>query len=66
MSEFGIRKCLLIEKTLTEKMGDPVVPQVHLALWTRLRIFKGYKEKMYVEVLGASANGRTLGLGHLS
>nr|KAF6474774.1 hypothetical protein HJG63_010931 [Rousettus aegyptiacus] len=30
MSEFGVRKGLLIKKVPTEKMGDPLVPQIHL------------------------------------
>lgn len=34
MSEFGIRKCLLIEK-----MENLIVPQIHLTCWTRLRVF---------------------------
>lgn len=30
MSEFGVRKDLLIISVPTEKMGDLVVPQIHL------------------------------------
>lgn len=30
MSEFGVRKILLITKTPTEKIGALVVPQIHL------------------------------------
>lgn len=35
--QFGARKGLSIEKAPTEKMGDVMVPQIHLACSTRLR-----------------------------
>lgn len=38
----NIRVCsmerLLIEKALTEKMGDLMLPQIHLPCWTKLRV----------------------------
>lgn len=39
--EFRVKKGLLIEKVTAEKMGNLMVPQIHLAHWTRLRVFKG-------------------------
>ena len=51
ISEFGVRKVLLIEKAPTRKMGDLMVPQIHLACWTRLKVFKGLGGTRYVEVL---------------
>lgn len=41
---------LRMEKVSTEKRGDVVGPQVHLAHWTRQRVFEGQRD-MYAEVL---------------
>lgn len=39
--EFGVRKGVLVEKVPTEKMGHLVMLWIHLAHWTRLRVFRG-------------------------
>lgn len=41
MSEFGVRKSLLIKKAPAENMRDLAMPQIHLVRWTRSRVFKG-------------------------
>lgn len=33
---------MLIAKVLTKKMGDLMVPQIHIACWTRLRVFSDW------------------------
>lgn len=38
MSEFGAKKCLLIEKGPAKKMGDLEKPQIHLAPRTELGV----------------------------
>lgn len=40
MLEFRIRKVLLIKKMTTEKMGDLMLPHIHLARWTKWRVSK--------------------------
>lgn len=44
MPEFGVKESLLIKKAPTEKMGDLIMSQIHLAHWRRLRNFKGVGE----------------------
>ena len=61
-SEFGLRKGLWIKKAATEKMGDLVMPQNHLARWTKLRVFKGLEEQVCRSTAGASFNWRTWNL----
>ena len=65
MSVFGVRKGLLIKKTPTEKMGDIVVPQIHLASWDRPKVLKGLGEEICGSAGGASFSWRTLELGRL-
>lgn len=48
-----MRKGLLGEKPPTEKVGDLMVPQVHLAQWIRLKDFKGLGNR-YAEVLAGN------------
>ena len=57
MSEFGVRKTLLIEKTPTEKMGDRVVPQIHLAYRTRLRVLRAQGNTCEAVLVGQVFNG---------
>lgn len=65
MSEFGVRKGLLIEKAPTGEMGDLVVFHAHLARWTRLRVFKGLGEHIFGSAGGSSFIWRTLEFGYL-
>lgn len=44
VSEFGVRKGLSIQKAPMKEMRDPMVPEIHLACWTRLRVYKGLWE----------------------
>lgn len=39
MLRFCIRKGFLIKKVPTQNMGDLMVPLIHLAYWTGLRVF---------------------------
>lgn len=41
ISESSVRKGLLMEKASTKKMGGLMAPQIHLAVWTLLRVFSG-------------------------
>lgn len=59
------KKGLLITKVPTEKMGDLMVPHIHLVLLTGLRVFERLGEQVGRSAGGASFNGRTLELGHL-
>ena len=47
MSEFGVRKGLLMEKVPTERLGDLMMPQIHLACCTRSRVLKGLGQQVY-------------------
>lgn len=50
ISEFGVRKGSLIKKAPTENKEDLMVPQIHLALRTRLKVFSGWRNT-YMEGL---------------
>lgn len=40
MSEYGARNGLWIEKGPIKRLGEPMVSQIDLAYWTKLRVFK--------------------------
>lgn len=41
----------MIEKAPTEAMGGVMVPEIYLALWTKLRVLKGSRQNTYAKVL---------------
>lgn len=45
-----------------EKMGDLMVPQIYLAYWTRLRVFKGLGKQVCRRARGARFNWRNLAI----
>lgn len=42
-SEFGVRKDLLIQEVSTKKIGGLMMPQIHLARWTQIRVYNGLR-----------------------
>lgn len=41
VTEFEVRKDVLIHRAPTKVIGDIIVPQIHLAHWTSLRVSNG-------------------------